>query len=210
MSKFVNPDAADLVKHMLEVDPAKRYTIEQVASHPFLAPVKPTTEPTKVSLEDELARFKQGDKSVDFFNKTAKKRPDDASLARELARLKQKGNGDDDKGDGDDQSDKGARGDVDESNAKPKEKSNGNSGKGVLGFRMNTNRDNDKSDGAERGDNGDAGYDSDTPNEESTSLASEFAKLKKKLNGDNDEGEGDDRSDSGDRSDADGPNEESA
>jgi serine/threonine protein kinase len=45
--KQVDKQAIDLVQHMLQIDPAKRYTIEQVASHKFFSQDK----------EEELATF---------------------------------------------------------------------------------------------------------------------------------------------------------
>jgi serine/threonine protein kinase/Ca2+-binding EF-hand superfamily protein len=74
----LSPSAADLIAHMLVVDPARRYTIKQVAEHPWV-----TTDMT-AAMRDEIATCAAGG-SV---SQTARLAPDSASPmstgAREL------------------------------------------------------------------------------------------------------------------------------
>jgi serine/threonine protein kinase len=50
----VDEDAEDLIRHMLELDPSKRYTIEEVAGHPYF---KPRVAPPKRREQQEVDTY---------------------------------------------------------------------------------------------------------------------------------------------------------
>lgn len=59
--EFVSPDAKDLIKRMLVVDPAKRISMAEIMRHPWFTsrPLKPTNRYIPSALETDTVRRRQ-------------------------------------------------------------------------------------------------------------------------------------------------------